>query len=158
MGQVNNNTKVRKFKHFTYIERTQIERWFNINKKTKTEIAKLLNKDLRSVRREVNKNLVENLNSDLTVKLVYSTDIAQDKYNYEMTSKGPAMILDNNLELSKFIDYEIVENKKSPEVIALELRKSGRSSISAKSNRNAIYKDDFFNKVKKGKIIYKKEY
>ena len=75
-----------------------------------------------------------------------------------MTSKGPAMILDNNLELSKFIDYEIVENKKSPEVIALELRKSGRSSISAKSNRNAIYKDDFFNKVKKGKIIYKKEY
>ena len=64
MGQVNNNTKVRKFKHFTYIERTQIERWFNINKKTKTEIAKLLNKDLRSVRREVNKNLVENLNSD----------------------------------------------------------------------------------------------
>ncbi len=158
MGQVNNNTKKRKFKHFSYTERTQIERWFNIDKKTKTEIAKLLNKNLRSVRREINNNLVENLNSDLTVKLVYSAVVAQDRYDYEMTSKGPAMILDDDLELCNFIENEIVENKKSPEVISLQLRNSERSTISARSIRNAIYKDDFFEKVKRGKIIYKKEY
>ena len=138
MGQVNNNTKKREFKHFSYVERTQIERWFNIDKKTKTEIAGLLKKNVKSV----NKNLVENLNSDLTVKMVYSADIEQDKYDYEMTSKGPKMILDNDMELCKYIENEIINNKKSPEVISLELRNSKRSTISARSIRNAIIKED----------------
>ncbi len=158
MGQLNNNIKERKYKHISYLERTQIERWFNIDKKTKTDIAKLLNKSVRTIRREINNNLVENQNTDLTFKLVYSSTIAQDKYDYEMTSKGPNMILDGDHELCKFIENEISENKKSPEVISLQLRNDERSNISARTIRNAIYCGEFFKNVKRGKIIYKKVY
>lgn len=158
MEQLNNNTKERKFKHLSFGERTQIERWYNIEHKTITEIAKILNKNIRTIRREVNKNKVENLNTDLTVKLVYSATIAQDKYDYNKTAKGPNMILDSCKKLCDHIENEIVKNKKSPEVIAEELKKLDFGLISARSIRNAILKDDFFPKVKPGKIIYKKIY
>lgn len=159
MGQIYNNTNKGKFKHLTYSERTQIERWFNKDKKSKTEIANLLSKSVRTIRREINNNLVENLNSDLTVKTIYSADIAQDKYDYEMTAKGPSMILDNNLELCKYIETEIKVNKKSPEVVAHLVKNIAEyTNISARAIRYAIAGEEIFENLKPGKIIYKKQY
>ena len=48
----NTKTKKKKYKHINYVERTQIERWYNIEHKKKSEIAKLLNKSERTIRRE----------------------------------------------------------------------------------------------------------
>ena len=76
-----------------------------------------------------------------------------------MTSKGPELKLDQNHKLVKHIEKEIYENKKSPEVVAVQLSEYGFSiKLSGRTIRNAIYSGIIFDKVKKGKIIYKKEY
>mgnify|MGYP003518093508 CR=1 FL=1 len=63
MCQNNYNRKKeeKKYKHLNYVEKTQIERWYNIEKKACSEIAKLLNKSVRTIQREIKRGLVENL-------------------------------------------------------------------------------------------------
>ena len=45
--------KEKKYQHINYVEKTQIERWYNIEKKKCSEIAKLLNKSVRTIQREI---------------------------------------------------------------------------------------------------------
>ena len=116
-------------------------------------------KSERTIRREIKRGLVKALNYDLTDKYEYSARIAQRKYEYGMTSKGPELKLDQDYKLVKHIEKEIYENKKSPEVVAVQLSEYGFSiKLSGRTIRNAIYSEIIFDKVKKGKIIYKKEY
>ena len=49
MCQNNNNTKSRKGKHLEYIERQSIERWYNRERKSKAEIARLLERDEKTI-------------------------------------------------------------------------------------------------------------
>ena len=42
----NKKNQERKYQHLNYVEKTQIERWYNIEKKSCSEIAKLLNKSV----------------------------------------------------------------------------------------------------------------
>lgn len=51
MCQNNYNRKKeeKKYQHLNYVEKTQIERWYNIEKKPCSEIAKLLNKSVRTI-------------------------------------------------------------------------------------------------------------
>ena len=85
--------------------------------------------------------------------------VAQEKYKYGMTSKGPELKLDSDIKLVEHIEKEITVNKKSPEVISKQLKEYGfEIEISGRTIRNAIYSGLIFNKVKQGKIIYKKEY
>lgn len=56
----------------------------------------MLYKSERSIRREINRGLVKVLNYDLTDKYEYSARIAQRKYEYDMTSIGPGLKLDQN--------------------------------------------------------------
>ena len=51
------NKKVKKYKHITYSERTMIETWYNSDKKSKKEIAELLHKSERTIRREITRGL-----------------------------------------------------------------------------------------------------
>ena len=45
----------KKYQYLNYVEKTQIERWYNIEKKPCLEIAKLLNKSVRTIQREKQK-------------------------------------------------------------------------------------------------------
>ena len=87
MCQKDYNKKIekKKYQHLNYAEKTQIERWYNIEKKACSEIAKLLNKSVRTLLRE----MVENLTTQLEIKYVYSADVSEKKYRYNMTAKGP---------------------------------------------------------------------
>lgn len=92
-------------------------------------------------------------------KKEYSARVAQDKYEYGMTGKGPQLKLDLDIKLVKHIEKEIVENHKSPEVVSKELKKNGFNiELTGRTIRNAIKSGIIFEKVKQGKIIYKKEY
>lgn len=53
MRQQNNTIKSRKGKHLEYSERLSIERWFNRDKRTKVEIAKLLDRTEKTIRNEI---------------------------------------------------------------------------------------------------------
>jgi IS30 family transposase len=76
-----------------------------------------------------------------------------------MTGKGPGLKLDQDYKLIKHIENEIIKNKKSPEVVSKQLKENGFDiEISGRTIRNAIKSGLIFEKIKQGKIIYKKEY
>ena len=159
MCLLNYNRKEKKYKHLTYAERTMIETWYNKDHKTKKEIADLLHKSVRTIRREINRGKVIVRGYMWDDVEEYSARIAQDKYEYEMTGKGPALKLDQDINLVKHIEEEIVKNKKSPEVVAIELKNYGFDiDITGKTIRNAIKSGNVFKKIDSEKIIYKKEY
>lgn len=155
----NYNKEIKKYKHITYAERTMIETWYNSDHKSKKEIAELLHKSERTIRREINRGLVVIRNYDWTEKKEYSALEAQRKYEYGLTGKGPELKLDSDIELVKHIEKEIVNNKKSPEVVSKQLKENGFDiEVSGRTIRNAIKSGIIFDKLKQGKIIYKKEY
>lgn len=155
----NYNKEKKKYKHLTYAERTMIERWYNQDRKSKKEIAELLHKSERTIRREINRGLVSVKGYLWEDKIEYSARIAQDKYEYGMTSKGPELKLDADIDLVNHIEKEIKDNHKSPEVVSKELKNYGFNiEITGRTIRNAIKSGVIFEKIKHGKIIYKKEY
>ena len=148
-----------KYKHLNYTERTQIERWYNIDHKSCAEIAKLLNKSIRTIQREINRGKVKNLTSELIEIYVYSADVAQQRYDYYIHSKGPALKLGADYELAEYIEKGIKEEKKSPEILINDIIKYNlefKSTVCAKTIRNCIHKK-ILNLTEKD-MIYKKEY
>jgi len=97
MCQQNNITKSRKGKHLKYSERQCIERWFNRDKRTKVEIASLLERSEKTIRNEIKKGLVKNLTSEWEEIWVYSADVAQQRYEYFLRAKGPELKIGNLL-------------------------------------------------------------
>ena len=159
MCLLNYNKKGKKYKHITYAERTMIETWYNQDHRSKKEIAELLHKSERTIRREINRGKVAIKGYFWEDKQEYSAMVAQEKYEYQMTSKGPELKLDQDLKLVQHIEREISKGKKSPEVISKQLKEYGfEVEISGRTIRNAIKSGVIFEKVKQGKIIYKKEY
>ena len=123
MCQQNNNTKSKKGKHLDYSERQSIERWWNRDKRTKVEIAELLDRNEKTIRNEIKRGLVKNLTTELIEIWVYSADVAQQRYEYYLKAKGPKLKIDNDYELKTYVEKSIKEDKKSPEVIAKEMKK-----------------------------------
>ena len=159
MCLLNCNIKKKEYKHITYAERTMIETWYNSDHKSKKEIAELLHKSERTIRREINRGKVIVRGYEWEEKEEYSAQIAQEKYEYNKTGKGPELKLDKDIKMVEHIEEQIIKEKKSPEVVAKELNKYGFNvEISGKTIRNGIKSGEIFNKVKQGKIIYKKEY
>lgn len=158
MCQQNNNTKSKKGKHLEYSERQSIERWYNRDKRTKVEIAELLDRTEKTIRNEIKRGLVKNLTSELIEIWVYSADVAQQKYEYYLKAKGPKLKIDNDYELKEYIEKSIKEDKKSPEVIAQEIKeKDFKTQLCARTIRNNIYAGDILD-IKSTDMIYKKKY
>lgn len=152
------NKKEKKYKHLTYAERTMIERWYNKDHRTSKEIAELLHKSERTIRRKIKRGKVIVRGYEWEEKEEYSAMIAQEKYDYNKTGKGPEMKLDKDQKLVEHIENEIVNEHKSPEVISKELKNKGfEVEVCGKTIRNAIKEGNVFTKIKSGKIIYKKE-
>lgn len=155
----NKEIKEKKYQHLNYVEKTQIERWYNIEKKQCSEIAKLLNKSVRTIQREIKRGLVKNLTSELVEILVYSADVSEQKYRYNMTAKGPNIKLDANYKLVEYIENGIKKERKSPEILVEEIKRKKEeyeNIVCAKTIRNCIHKG-ILNLTKKD-MIYKKEY
>lgn len=148
-----------KYKHLNYTERTQIERWYNVDHKSCAEIAKLLNKSVRTIQREINRGKVKNLTTHLLEIYVYSADVAQQRYDYYIHSKGPEIKLGTDYKLAEYIEKGIKEEKKSPEILINDIIKyklEFKSKVCAKTIRNCIHKR-ILNLTEKD-MIYKKEY
>ena len=90
--------------------------------------------------------------------MVYSADVAQQKYEYYLRAKGPKLKIDNDYELKEYVEKSIKEDKKSPEVIAKEIKKMNfKTKMSARTIRNNIYAGYIYN-IKSTDMIYNKEY
>ncbi len=77
MCLLNCNTKKNKYKHITYAERTMIETWYNSDHKTKKEIAQLLHKSERTIRREINRGTI-----DAMVSSLVNTGVTPEQQKY----------------------------------------------------------------------------
>ena len=155
----NRKIKEKKYQHLNYVEKTEIERWYNTDKRSCSEIAKLLNKSVRTIQREIKRGLVENLKTNLEVIYVYSADVSEQKYRYNMTAKGPNIKLDTNYKLVDYIENGIKIEKKSPEILVAEIKRKKDEFgviVCAKTIRNCIHKR-ILNLTEKD-MIYKKEY
>ena len=155
----NKKSKEKKYQHLNYVEKTQIERWYNIEKKPCSEIAKLLNKSVRTIQREIKRGLIENLTTHLEIKYVYSAEVSEQKYRYNMTAKGPNIKLDTNYKLVEYIENGIKKERKSPEILVAEMKRKKEefgTIVCAKTIRNCIHKR-ILNLTEKD-MIYKKEY
>lgn len=158
MCHKNNTTKERKGKHLEYSERLSIERWWNRDKRTKVEIAELLDRNEKTIRNEIKRGLVKNLTTELIEIWVYSADVAQQKYEYYLKAKGPKLKIDNDYELKEYVEKSIKEEKKSPEVIAKNIKKMNfKTTMSARTIRNNIYAGDIYD-IKSTDMIYNKKY
>ncbi len=158
MCQDNNNTNNRKGKHLDYSERQSIERWWNRDKRTKVEIAGLLDRTEKTIRNEIKRGLVKNLTTELIEIWVYSADVAQQRYEYYLKAKGPKLKIDNDYELKEYVEKSIKEDKKSPEVIAEEIKEGKfKTKMCARTIRNNIYAGDIYD-IKSTDMIYNKEY
>ena len=158
MCQQNNNTKSKKGKHLDYSERQSIERWFNRDKCTKVEISKRLDRTEKTIRNEIKRGLVKNLTTHLEEIWVYSADVAQEKYDYYIHAKGPKLKIDNDYELKEYVEKSIKEDRKSPEVIAEEIKEMNfKTKMCARTIRNNIYAGDIYN-IKSTDMIYNKKY
>ena len=155
----NKQKKEFKYKHLNYTEKTQIERWYNIEHRKCSEIAKLLNKSVRTIQREIKRGLVENLTTQLEIIYVYSADVSERKYRYNMTAKGPSIKLDVDYKLAEYIENGIKKDKKSPEILIAEIKRKPEEFkviVCGKTIRNCIHKR-ILNLTEKD-MIYKKEY
>ncbi|MCI8700315.1 MAG: IS30 family transposase [Clostridia bacterium] len=148
-----------KYKHLNYTERTQIERWYNIEHKSCSEIAKLLNKSVRTIQREIKRGLVIVKDQLWRDKAIYDAETSQRKYEYYIHSKGAEIKLGTDYELSEYIEKGIKEEKKSPEILINDIKKYSlkfKCNICAKTVRNCIKKGIL--NIRPKDMIYKKEY
>ena len=158
MCQENNTTKSRKGKHLEYGERQSIERWYNRDKRTKVEISRLLDRTEKTIRNEIKRGLVKNLTSELIEIWVYSADVAQERYEYYLKAKGPKLKIDNDYELKEYVEKGIKEEKKSPEVIAEEIKEMNfKTKMCARTIRNNIASGDIYD-ISAKEMIYNKKY
>ena len=158
MCQENNTTKSRKGKHLEYGERQSIERWYNRDKRTKVEISRLLDRTEKTIRNEIKRGLVKNLTSELIEIWVYSADVAQERYEYYLKAKGPKLKIDNDYELKEYVEKGIKEEKKSPEVIAEEIKEMNfKTKMCARTIRNNIASGDIYD-ISAKDMIYNKIY
>ena len=156
MCQENNITKSRKGKHLEYSERQSIERWWNKDKRTKVEIVGLLERTEKTIRNEIKRGLVKNLTTELIEIWVYSADVAQQKYEYYLKAKGPKLKIDNDYELKEYVEKSIKKDKKSPEVIAEEIKEMHfKTKMCARTIRNNIASGEIYD-IKPKDMIYNK--
>lgn len=155
----NEKKKEFKYKHLNYTERTQIERWKNIEHKSCAEIAGLLNKSVRTIQREIKRGVVTVKDSLWRDKIIYDADTAQRRYDYYIHAKGPEIKLGADYKLAEYIENGIKKERKSPEILINDIKKyllKFDSKVCAKTIRNCIHKG-ILNLTEKD-MIYRKEY
>ena len=76
---------------------------------------------------------------------MYSADISNDEYVANLEAKGRELKIGSNIDVIKRIETMIKEEKKSPEVIEVELKREGLIQITARTIRNYIYDGNVFN-------------
>jgi IS30 family transposase len=122
MEQEKGSIQSRKGKHLDENERIFIEQSLRAKRAIK-DIAKELQRDRRTIEREIEKGMVKRVNSDLTTTYCYSADRGQDVHDLNATAKGAKVKLKTNSEALPFIQYHILEKKWSPEVVAAFMKK-----------------------------------
>lgn len=113
------------FKQLTKADRIKIEALLKAGH-SKEEIAEQLHVHRSTIYREVKRGIFTALNSDLTTEERYSPDIAHDKYEENLKSKGGVLKIGNDIKLANYIEDKIINDDYSPEAVLGELKEKGK--------------------------------
>ena len=118
------NTESRKGKHLTEKERYYIEALLK-DKARIPHITKLLGRDRRTIEREIKRGQVRFLNSDYSYRLEYCADTAQADYACKAQNKGSSLKTGYDHELAKYIEAQIIEEKRLPDAVIGRIKTRG---------------------------------
>lgn len=115
----------RTFKQLTKADRIKIEALLKAGH-SKEEIAEQLHVHRSTIYREVKRGTFTALNSDLTTEERYSPDIAHDKYEENLKSKGGTLKIGNDIKLANYIEDKIINDDYSPAAVLGEIKAQGK--------------------------------
>ena len=119
----------RTFKHFTKEERHIIAHMRFIEKKKLQDIADLLNKSKSAISMEINRN---------KIKGKYIPTISNKKYKDRLHTNGSYKI-ETNPQMFNYIISRLKNDKWSPDVISVMIKKDIGLTVSAETIYNYIY-------------------
>lgn len=111
-------------KHITEKQRYQIEAYRKSGKTVK-EVAALMGKCERTIYYELKRGKMELLNYDLTTRIEYCADVAQQKTDYKATAHGRDLKLENDYDFINYIADQIIKNHCSPYAALEKSKKEG---------------------------------
>ena len=124
MGQENNITKKRQWKHLTEKERYKIEA-LSRRGLSASEIGIELGRDRRTIEREKLRGKTLQRDSELREKRVYLADAGQRKSAENAARKGRGIKIGHDHKLAKHIEKKILEEKYSPDAVIGEIKATG---------------------------------
>lgn len=134
-------------KYFKEYERYQLE--LLLNQKTPVkDIAKILNRSLTTIYREIKLGTVEFLDTELKPYKKYCADRGQQIQEERSHNKGKDLKIGNDMELIKFMETMILEQKYSPVAILAHIKKNNlvfKTDICFKTIYNYIHNGIFLN-------------
>lgn len=144
------NLGVFMYRRLCYSDRVRIETLLKLKMKP-IKIAEILGVSRQAISYEIKKGRYRKLTSDLLLVDSYSADIAQQKTDFEASSKGPRIKLGNDYELVSRIEALMADHY-SPKAIIVKLKAQGKLSteICWRTLYNYIYAG-YIN----GKLTYK---
>ena len=114
----------RYFSHLNWNRRLKIEQMYNDGRKPK-EIADALHYHVSSIYRELERGRYEHKNTDWTISIRYSPDIAQKKAEENMTALGPQLKIGKDHKLAEHIEKKIADEGYSPAAVLGEIKQQG---------------------------------
>lgn len=138
------------YKRFTKAERYKLEALLQAGIK-KQEIAKILNKHISSIYREIKRGEYKKLDSETWKEIPsYSPEISHSKYEANQREKGAGLKIGNDIEYANFIEHIIIEKRYSPDAALAEAKKHGfKMTICVKTLYSYISKGIFLNLTNK---------
>jgi len=145
---------MRHFKHLTFTDRLNIEKWLKEGMK-KGEIADRLRVHRNTITNELKRGSYIHLNSDYTTEERYSPDIAQAAYEDHLKAKGPGYKIGNDIAFANFLEEKMLgvqedgtvdKNKRySPAAALAEAKKAGfTTTVCVATLYSYITKGDVF--------------
>ncbi len=142
MGQKQDITKAKKWKHLTEKERYKIEALYQ-QKYTAAEIGDALEpkRDRRTIERELARGMTVLRNSDLTEREVYLADVGQRRHEENAANKGRNLKIGHDHELAQYIEDKIKNGRWSPDAVIGNIQAEGlefKTKICTKTLYNYI--------------------
>jgi IS30 family transposase len=141
-------------KHFdqlTKTDRLKIEVMRNKGG-TAWEISKSLGVHISTIYRELSRGKSERKKSDWTYEECYSADIAESRYQMNLSAKGAQLKIGNDYQLAEYLEDKIINDRYSPAAALADIDRQGltfRTKVCFKSLYNYIDKGIFLNLTNK---------
>ena len=132
------------FHHLTWNDRLTIEKMLKVHT-AKAKIAEALGVSVRTIYYEIKRGMCTQRNTDYTVEERYCAEVAERAYREHLKAKGPDLKIGNNIELSNFLEEQIIEHHFSPGAALVEAKTANKVvNICESTLYNYIYRGDVF--------------